>query len=204
MRTLLHPTYFPSIYQMAVMAQSNKIVFEKFDNYQKQTYRNRCVILGPNGKQTLSVPVNYTQKKRQLYKDVKIANDYKWQINHLKSWQTAYRTSPFYEFYEEDFLPLFNKSYDYLLDLNLQCLDLFQSLLQFKLDIDFTMEYANTHSEVQDYRELVTPTFSTPQLPKYSQVFENKFNFISNLSVLDLLFNEGPNTLNYLQAVEIN
>ncbi|NNF84910.1 MAG: hypothetical protein HKM26_00020, partial [Winogradskyella sp.] len=88
MRTLLHPTYFPSIYQMAVMAQSNKIVFEKFDNYQKQTYRNRCVILGPNGKQTLSVPVNYTQKKRQLYKDVKIANDYKWQINHLKSWQT--------------------------------------------------------------------------------------------------------------------
>lgn len=201
MKTLLHPTYFPSIYQMAVMVQSELIILEKFDNYQKQTYRNRCLILGPNGKQVLSVPVNYTQKNRQLYKDVKIANEYNWQSNHLKSLQTAYRTSPFYEYYEEEFLILFEKSFQYLIDLNLQCLEILLSLMQFNPEIVYTESFENVINEVRDHRELVNPNYKIKKMPKYSQVFESKFNFISNLSILDLLFNEGPNTLNYLQTI---
>ena len=107
---LLHPTYFPSIVQMVAMAQADKIVFEVEDNYQKQTYRNRAYIAHSNGKLTLNVPIKHSKNGgRQKTKEVHVENSFPWQSQHWKSLQTAYRTSPFFEFYEDDLAPLFQE-----------------------------------------------------------------------------------------------
>src|SRR5690606_12429449 len=119
MDILLHPTYFPSITQCVAMIQAKKVTFEVCDNFQKQTYRNRMNIYGSQGKTSLTIPVIYTQKNRQLYKDILISNDEKWQDLHWKSIQSAYSSSPFFEFYEDDLLPIFKSEATHLMAFNL-------------------------------------------------------------------------------------
>lgn len=100
---LLHPSYFPSIEQMAHIAQSEKVIWEVEDNYQKQTYRNRAYIAHSNGKLLLNIPIKHNKNGvRQQTKDVRMENDFPWQDHHWKSLQSAYRTSPFFEYYEDD------------------------------------------------------------------------------------------------------
>ena len=121
MDILIHPTYFPNIANFVALLKADTITFEVSDNYQKQTYRNRTTIYGANGKLALTIPVNFTQKNRQLYCDVKIHNDEKWQINHWKSLESAYKMSPFFEFYQDDLKPLFEREENFLLDFNFKC-----------------------------------------------------------------------------------
>ena len=197
---LLHPTSFPNIGHFSAIIQAEKSVFEGYDNYVKQTYRNRYEIYSPNGKLPLTVPVNYTQKNRQLYKDVKIANEDHWQQQHLKSLQTAYNMSPFYEFYENELMPIFTKPFDFIFDFNLKCLEVLCDCLQIQLDIDFTESFEISPKDLLDYREWVNPKATKPiPFKPYTQVFTDKYGFIPNLSILDLLFNEGPNALTYLE-----
>ena len=204
MNILLHPTYFSSLAQFVAIAKADSVTFEVEDNYQKQTYRNRTYIYGANGKLLLNVPVKHSHKNRQKYKDVKIANDENWQDLHWKSLQSAYRTSPFFEYYEDEFKPLFEKKYTFVLDYNFECLELVLECLQLDLNYTKTSEYNKEVSPLTDYRNLVNarkePTFN---FDKYTQVFGNKFGFISNLSILDLLFNEGTNALSYLESQEL-
>lgn len=198
---VLHPTYFPNISHGVAMANSEAIVFEVFDNYQKQTYRNRCDIYGANGKLTLTVPVSYTQKNRQLYKDVRIHNEEKWQLHHLKSLQSAYRTSPFFEYYEDDLRPLFNTKFEFLLDFNFKCIDILLECLQLDLSYSLTDTFLKDIDPSVDMRGLVNPTTArTLNFESYTQVFQEKHGYINNLSILDLIFNEGPNAPNYLQS----
>ena len=198
---LLHPTYFHNIAHYALMVKSNgKFALEVQDNYQKQTFRNRCDILAANGKLSLTIPVIYSQKKRQLTKDVRIFNEVNWQSQHLKSLQSAYRMSPFYEFYEDDLLPLFERKYDFLLDFTMTCFDLINSLLEIDFDFKKTENYQVNSEEIIDFRHLVQPKKSDFKNQRYAQVYEQKFGFIENLSILDLLFNEGPVSMNYLTA----
>ena len=102
MDILIHPTYLPNIAHFVAIVQAEQVCFEMDDNFQKQTYRNRAYIYGANGKLSLNIPVIHTQKERQKYRDVRIYNEDNWQLNHWKSLETAYRTSPFFEFYEDD------------------------------------------------------------------------------------------------------
>ena len=116
---LLHPTYFPSIVQMAAVAQAKKVVFEIQDNYQKQTYRNRAHIAHANGRLLLNVPIRHAKGgERQKTKGVAIENNFPWQEQHWKSLQIGYRTSPFFEYYEDDLAPLFQQPTDGLLEHN--------------------------------------------------------------------------------------
>lgn len=204
MNILIHPTLFPNIATFVAIVHSKVIVFEVQDNYQKQTYRNRAYIYGANGKLSLNAPVKYTQKNRQQYKEVKIANEENWQEQHWKSLQSAYKTSPYFEFYEDELKPLFQKKYDFILDFNFECLDTIFNCLQMECEYSKTNEYVKNPKETMDLRHLVNarkePTF---KFGKYTQVFGNKHGFISNLSILDLLFNEGPNALNYLESQEL-
>lgn len=197
MKGLIYPTYFPNLSHFVVMIKSEALYLEVCDNYQKQTFRNRTEIYGANGKLALTVPVNYTQKNRQLYKDVRIANEDKWQQLHLKSLESAYRMSPFFEYYIDDLLPLFNTNFSFILDLNLACLDLLKNCMQLEFSYLKT-ELFELEPEATDFRYLVTrkstPIVTTP----YQQVFTHKHGFIENLSILDLLFNEGPNSELYL------
>ena len=202
---LIHPTYFPNIAHFVAIVNTNLLCFESYDNYQKQTYRNRTEIYGANGKLALTVPVSYTQKQRQLYKDVRIYNEDKWQLQHLKSIQSAYRMSPFYEFYEDDLMPLFETDTNFILDFNLKCFEILCECLQRDSNYQLSSSYEKATDLEHDYRALVNPKNKLVfNFENYTQVFTQKHGYISNLSILDLLFNEGPNAINYLEAQTLN
>jgi hypothetical protein len=204
MDILLHPTYFPSIAQCVAMIQAKKVTFEVCDNYQKQTYRNRMNIYGAQGRMPLTVPVVYSQKNRQLYKDIIISNDEKWQDLHWKSIQSAYSSSPFFEFYEHDLMPIFNDEATHLMDFNFRCLDAVLECLQQNLKFETTTEFELNPQHSSDYRYLVDHRKESEQAFKpYVQVFDDKHGFIPNLSILDLIFNEGPNALLYLEKQQL-
>ncbi len=200
MNIIIHPTYFPNIAHMVAMAHADEVMFEMDDNYQKQTYRNRAYIYGANGKLQLSIPIIHSQKERQKYRDIKIHNAENWQAVHWKSLETAYRTSPFFEFYEDEFQPLFTTKANYLLDFNLKCLDIIFDCLQLEIKSSKTEVYQKTVTDKTDFRYLANarkePTFL---FDSYTQVFHEKHGYLSNLSVLDLLFNEGTSAVNYLE-----
>lgn len=204
MHILLHPSYFPNIVTCIALAQAESIAFEYYDTYQKQTYRNRTLIYSANGKLSLNIPVQYSQKNRQFYRDVQIANDGKWQAIHWKSLYSAYRTSPFFEHYADELEPLFLTQYDFLLDFNMKCLEVLAECLQWKLLYSFTKSFQKKTPHT-DLRFLINARKEKDiKIDPYIQVFSNKHGFINNLSLLDLMFNEGPNTLNYLKSQDIN
>lgn len=198
---ILHPTFFAPIIQYVALASGESLLFEMHDNFQKQTYRNRCYIYGANGKQLLSVPVVHSHGKgRQKTKDVRIDNSFRWQINMFRSLEASYRSSPFFEFYEDDIRPVFEKKYEYLLDLNLASIEVVNECLG--LDIDHVSTEAFQLEEYpSDFRYLVNAKSKQVfEMEPYMQVFQSKFGFLGNLSVLDLLFNEGTNALHYMEA----
>jgi len=205
MDIIIHPTYFPSIVHFSAIANAEHVVWEMDDNFVKQTYRNRAYIYGANGKLGLNIPVIYTQKNRQKYRDVKIFNEDNWQSLHWKSLLSAYRTSPFFEYYEDELQHLFTKKTEFLLDFNLKCFDVICDCLQLDLNTSESKTYKKTIYDKTDLRHLVNAKKETTYTFKnYIQVFNNKHGFIPNLSILDLLFNEGPNTLNYLESQNLN
>ena len=201
MNILIHPTYFPNIAHFVAIAKADSVTFEIDDNFVKQTYRNRTYIYAANGKLALNIPVIHSQKNRQKYRDVKIFNEENWQSLHWKSLLSAYRTSPFFEFYEDELQPLFQTKADYILDFNLKCFEAICDCLQLELNTSKTKTYQKIVEGTTDLRHLVNAKKEQPQpFETYTQVFSNKHGFLPNLSVLDLLFNEGPNALNYLES----
>ncbi len=201
MSIVIHPTYFPTVANFVAIAKASTIVFEMDDNFLKQTYRNRLYIYGANGKLCLNIPVIHSQKNREKYRNVKIFNDDAWQSLHWKSLISAYRTSPFFEYYEDDLKHLFTKKFDLLMDFNLSCFKVICECLQLEVNINKTTTYQKTIENKTDLRYLVhakkEPNYN---FEDYTQVFSNKHGYIPNLSILDLLFNEGPNALNYLES----
>ena len=206
MNTLLHPTYFPSISHFVVMAQSEEITFEIEDNFQKQTNRNRTYIYSPNGIQLLNIPVKHSKLSHQKTKDIQIENDFDWQKQHFKSLEAAYRSSPFFEYFEDDIRPIFEKKHNFLLDLNFETLDFITKSMRLKLDYKTTVEYFHEvdSNKVTDFRFLANGKKDNSIFESYTQVFDDKYGFINNLSVLDLLFNEGKFALDYLKSQKIS
>ncbi|MGB6153976.1 MAG: WbqC family protein [Pricia sp.] len=205
MKTLLHPTYFPNIASFSVIAQ-NDIQWEVEDNYQKQTYRNRCYVCTDNGRHMLSIPIQHVggQNGRQKYNAVLLDNSYPWQRNHWRTLQTAYRTSPFFEFYEDDIAPLYTQTYEKLLDFNRNTIETICNCLQMKAPQETTKNYELENSAVHDARWLVNAKRKLPFAQEsYVQVFGDRHGFVKNTSVLDLLFNEGTNALAYLKNQDI-
>jgi hypothetical protein len=207
LKTLLHPGYFLNILNFAVIAQ-REITWEVSGNYQKQSFRNRTNIANDRGFHTLSIPIKHNGKNngRNTYKSVKIDNKYAWQRQHWRTLQTAYRTSPFFEYYEDEISVLYNKEYDNLLDYNLKTIEVICDCLQLDMPKDKTAIY---HKEVitneTDVRYLISAKKEINiNYEPYTQVFGDRNGFIANLSILDLLFNEGTNALNYLQSIPLD
>ena len=203
MNILIHPTYFPNIANFVAIAKAEEVTFETDDNFLKQTYRNRSYIYAANGKLLLNIPVIHTQKNRQKYRDVKISQDTNWQDLHWKSLLSAYRTSPFFEYYEDELEPLFKTKTNYILDFNLKCFETICDCLQIEIDFSKTDTYQKNVENKSDFRFLVNAKTEEPTFEPYTQVFDTKHGFLNNLSILDLLFNEGPNALNYLESQTI-
>lgn len=206
MAHLLHPTYFPNIATFATLVQ-NDICWEVEDNYQKQTYRNRCYITTDQGKHSLNIPIKHVggNQGRQKYKDVKLENVEYWQRQHWRTLQTAYRASPFFEYYEDDIAPLFEKKYAFLMDFNFRSIEIICNCLQIEIPMDKTNSYVIKPNNRIDFRFLVNcknePQFKQEE---YVQVFKERHDFVKNTSVLDLLFNEGANALSYLKNLKLN
>lgn len=199
---LLHLPYFGPVSHFRELVRPVIIWFENEDNYQKQTYRNRTYIYGANGKLILNIPIKHLNspgiKQHQKYKDVRIENDFKWQKQHWKSLKSAYQTSPFFEFYEDDIAPLFHKKEKFLMEFNYRCFDLICECLQINLNFKKTGEYLREPEGIKDFRGLINAK-KEMEIPYYNQVFQEKEGFIPDLSILDLMFNEGPNAVNYLK-----
>jgi hypothetical protein len=200
---VLHPSYFPSISHFVAIAKADLVTFEMEDNFQKQTNRNRMYIYSPNGLQLLNVPIKHTKEKHQRIKEVKIENDFDWQKQHFKSLEAAYRTSPFFEYFEDDILPIFKKKHTFLMDLNLETMAIVSKCLKLEFDYNETEEYFHQVDEKIDYRNLINGKKDTSQFDTYIQVFGEKHGFLNNLSILDLLFNEGRYALDYLKKQEL-
>lgn len=206
MNTLVHPTYFPSISHFVALLQAENITFEMEDNFQKQTNRNRTYIYSPNGIQLLNIPIKHSKTAHQKTKDIQIEPDFDWQKQHFKSLEAAYRSSPFFEYFEDDIRPIFEKKHRFLMDLNFEIFELLTKCLRIKLDYNTTTEYfqeIDTNTTL-DFRFLANGKKDKSVFETYPQVFDDKHGFINNLSILDLLFNEGKFTIDYLKNQKIH
>ncbi len=197
--SLFIPTYFSPISQFSQIVKADEVIFEVEDNFQKQSYRNRCYIYNSNGKQLLSIPVKHPLKnKRKATKDTLVENNIAWQDQHFKSLQVAYRTSPFFDFLEDDIATIFYKKYKYLLDVNIDTYLFIMDALQLNENFSKTTSYQPKNTK-NDFRILADRKYKPEkQFDTYIQMFDDKHGFIPNLSILDLLFMEGPNAISFL------
>jgi len=204
-RVLIHPSYFPNILQFSQLVFSDEILFEINDFYEKQTYRSRMYIQSPNGKQALSIPVKHTKTDgKQYFKDVIISSDFNWKKLHWRSLETAYRTSPYFEFYEDDISEVFNTKKDKLYEFNLEIIKKLFEILEVEKKFLFTTDYQKNYTDFKDLRHLKNAKKNIDieeKYPVYTQIFSDRFEFMPNLSILDLLFMEGPNAITYLEEI---
>lgn len=190
------PAYFPPIAYI-VQLINNDVIFSLGGNYQKQTYRNRSTIYGANGKLNLTVPIIHDGERGDLNIKISAAND--WKNQHWKSFSSAYRSSPFFEFYEDELREEFFTDEPYLAKFNIKLIALIMQWLDFPFDFSVEEKYMPLTEEEGFYiNAKVEPKIS---LPPYNQVFETKHGFLPHLSVLDLIFNLGPQSRDYLLSI---
>lgn len=202
---LIHPTYFPSISHFAAMLQAEQVTFEMEDNFQKQTNRNRAFIYSANGKQMLNIPIKHSEELKQKFKDVRIEHAFGWQKQHFKSLEAAYRTSPYFEYFEDDIRTLFEGKAEFMLDLNLQIHEVLCSCLGINIGYTQTTEYLHeVGSDLVDLRPLANGKKDLHTFEPYVQVFDDRHGYLNNLSILDLLFNEGRHAVDYLKKQNIH
>lgn len=192
--------YLPPItYFSKINTYKPVILIEKEEHFPKQTYRNRSNIASPDGVLTLTVPVIKGSKNHTKVKDVKISYDFNWQRLHWQSLQTCYRRSAYFEYYEDDLAPFYEKKYDYLFDYNEQLLRFLLRAIKLPVELSFTETYEAAYPSLEDLRDTIHSK-RQPNVDQkiYYQVFEERNGFLKNLSIADLLFNQGPHTVNYL------
>lgn len=193
---LLSISYFGPIQYFSKWASGHPLFLEAHENYPKQTFRNRCVIASANGRLNLTVPIVREDRIKIPIREVRIDYSMMWQKKHLRALESAYRKSPFYDFYIDDLLPFFERKPVFLFDLDLEISSLLASLLQLDAEPLPTTQYVAGSSDICDFRHTILPTKGEHDpsfvAPVYPQNFEEKLGFLENLSVLDLLFQTGP------------
>jgi len=202
---LLSTAYFAPVQYYSKFLKYDEIYIEQFEHFNKQTYRNRCVILGGNGPIQLVVPVVKGRGRKILIKDLRISYDIEWQRNHWRTIFSAYNSSPFFEYYKDDIQPFFESKFDFLFDFNFKIHETVCELLEIQNNTFLTTDFEKVPDDTLNLRETISPKISPEvdlefQPQKYTQVFSDKLGFVEGLSILDLLFNEGPNSYTVLEA----
>jgi hypothetical protein len=194
----LSTAYLAPVEYYSEIAKADSVFIESYDYYSKQTYRNRCLIAAANGPMALSIPVEKAGSEKMLIRDVRISKHNDWQLNHWRSIESAYNSTPFFEYYKDDLFPFYEKEWNYLIDFNLEIQSKILELLNLETIIQLTGEYKNTLDDsVLDLREVIHPKKETQSVGynTYYQVFEQRFGFQPNLSIIDLLFNMGNESI---------
>ena len=200
---LLSTTYFGPIQWYQKLYRAESVQIERWESFQKQTYRNRCIIATTNGPQALTVPIE-RQFTINCIKDIRISDHGNWRHLHWNAMQSAYGESPFFDYYQDDIRPFFEQRWDYLFDFNEAIREKMCELLDIQPKVDYSKKFTvySLSSCVPDYRMVIRPKNPEPDpdfTPKrYYQVYEQKHGFLPNLSILDLLFNMGPESIFYL------
>ena len=213
---LLQTTYFGPIQWYQKLYRYDHCLIEQYDSFQKQTYRNRCVIATANGTQVLTVPVEHAPVTPQssaishqpsaLTHQLRISDHNQWRRVHWNALQSAYSESPFFEYYADDLHPFFCQEYEFLIDFNEAIRQKICELIDIHPHVEYTTEYTSAISHqpsaITDYRDIINAKHPQPDADytpkKYWQVFQHKHGFLPNLSILDLLFNMGPESIFYL------
>lgn len=203
MVSLLATTYFGPVQWYQKLNQSDRCLIECHDHFIKQTYRNRCVIATTNGLQALTVPIERFEGAHCAMLNIRISDHGSWRHLHWNALQSAYGESPFFEFYADDIRPFFERRWEFLVDFNMEITQKMCELLDIQPHITLTDAYVSAEDVgATDYRDVIRPKNPLPddrfQPRRYYQVYEQKHGFQPNLSILDLLFNEGPEAVLYL------
>jgi hypothetical protein len=206
MNVLLSTAYWPNLHYFFYLLNAETITIENFENYQKQSFRNRTQILTANGKLDLSIPIKNLSPKRSI-NEVEISYQENWHINHWRAITSAYKNSPYFEFFEDEINYFYSKPFKFLMDYNLEQLKLIFKLLKLKKEISLTTIFEKEPINYFDLRNSIHPKIEFTQdanvaqvlKTSYYQTFEAKFDFNPNLSILDLLFNKGLETHEYLK-----
>ncbi len=196
---LLCSAYLPPISFFTAINSGGDVLIEQYDNYCKQTYRNRCRIATAGGVQTLTIPVVKSDSPKQLMKDVRISDHGEWRRQHWNALESAYMNSPFFMYYQDDFRPFYDKKYEFLVDFNTELTLLILKLAGINKELRLTESYTRHTDGTTDFRQMVEPGVQESAAPHpYWQVFKQKYGFLPNLSAVDLLFNMGPEFPLYL------
>lgn len=196
---LLCSAYLPPVSFFTAINSGGDVLIEQYDNYCKQTYRNRCRIATASGIQTLTIPIVKADTPKQLMKDVRISDHGDWRHQHWNALESAYMNSPFFMYYQDDFRPFYEKKYEFLIDFNTELTLRIMELTGIKKELRLTQSYIHKSEDVIDLRPLAEPGVQEPANPQtYWQVFKQKHGFQPNLSAVDLLFNMGPEFPLYL------
>ena len=200
---LLSTAYFPPVHYMALFSRSDEILIEKEENYIKQTFRNRCYILSATGPLALSVPVLLGSLHKTALKDIRIDYSKRWQQIHTRGIPSSYRSSPYYLYYYDLIEKVIHENHKYLIDLNMDTLEVVLKITGLTTKVLYTTEFANSGNSPSDLRYQITPKKKIREnlfsFNEYYQVFRNKSGFVRGLSILDLIFNTGPDSLSYLK-----
>ena len=198
MEVLLSTTYFGPIQWYQKLYRAEHVVIEQWESFQKQTYRNRCLIATTQGIQVLTVPV--VRGETSLMKDIRISDHGNWRHLHWNALQSAYGESPFFEYYQDDIQPFFTQRWDYLFDFNEAIRQKMCELIDISPQVSLTGSFQPKADH--DFREAINPKHPAPDADfesrPYYQVYQQKHGFLSNLSILDLLMNTGPESILYL------
>lgn len=202
---LVSSFYLAPIEYYATLFNANSVLMEINDSYVKQSYRNRCVIYGANGTATLSIPIVKPSTAKAYTKDIRISDHGNWRHLHWNAIVSAYNSTPFFQYYQDDFSLLYEKRYSFLHDFNEELRRLVCRLIGIDIDVSYTTKYTRkSHSNIIDIRETIHPkrASSFKGIPYY-QVFADKHGFIPNLSIIDLLFNMGNESRLFLLSKNV-
>lgn len=199
MECLLPISYLGPVAYYSAILQSKQIFIETKEHFIKQSFRNRCSIMGSNGTQTLTIPKERKSSDKTLISDISISNQDNWQKSHWQSIVSAYNSSPFFEYYKDELFPFYNTKHSTLFDFNLELSKTILELMRVEKKLNFTSKFQKECNGL-DFR---SSKFILKNQEEYQQVFCEKYTFIPNLSILDVLFNLGPETTSYLERQSI-
>ena len=198
-KILVSTAYLPPVEYFSLLSRAEEVLIEREENYLKQSFRNRCYILSAHGPQLLSVPVYLGSLHKTQLKDIRIDYSKRWQQVHIGAIKASYSASPYFQFYFENIEKVISKKTVFLIDLNTELTETVINMLKMKTQLRFTSQFETPAESENDFRYRISPKKESGfRVKEYLQVFNNVNGFVHGLSIIDLIFNMGPEAVDYL------